>query len=194
MCISTRIDLKVIDTKKGSNSYPTLVSSPCGQNMKANISLDKDRLKLKGKGKNIIIPLDLRYGRPWEEPNDDDANILRLYQVIQNNEDTIEINKNEEIYLVSLMSIRHNSDSELYNWKIENYEILAWECWSIKVIRCNKVRSFFLVSLVPKIFEKRVREYLTLVSTINNSSGLPLLRYKERDSPTMHVNEVTKNI
>ena len=76
MGISTRIDFEFIEAKQGSNSYPSLVGRPWGQNMKANISLNKDKLKIKGKGKNIIIPLDPREGRPWEEPNNDDVDIL----------------------------------------------------------------------------------------------------------------------
>ena len=37
--------------------------------MKANISLEKDIIKLKGQGKKVIIPLDTKEGEPWEEPN-----------------------------------------------------------------------------------------------------------------------------
>ena len=71
--------------------------------MKANnILLDKDKLKIKGKGKKIIIPLDPRDGRPWEETNNDDAGI---WQAIQNNEEMIEPNKNSEIYLGSPMFV-----------------------------------------------------------------------------------------
>ena len=51
---------------------------------------------------------------------------------MKNNEDTIELNNNGEIYLGSPMSIDQNSNSKLYNWKIENYEGQARECWLIK--------------------------------------------------------------
>ena len=47
---------------------------------------------------------------------------------------------------------------------------------------------------MTKIFEKKMSNYPTLVSSNNNSFDLPPLRYKERDSPTIHVNEVTKKI
>lgn len=57
MGISMKVNFEVIEQKSGSNSYPTLVSQPCDRNMKANISLEKERLKIKGKGKKIIIPL-----------------------------------------------------------------------------------------------------------------------------------------
>ena len=60
--------------------------------MRANILFEKDRLKIKGKGKNIIIMLDPKDGQPWEEPNDDDVDIYQLHQVIQHNEDTMEPN------------------------------------------------------------------------------------------------------
>ena len=85
--------------------------------------MDKDILKLKGKGKKVIFPLDIGDGRIWDEPNDDDANVRSLYQVMQNNEDIIEPNNNGEIHPGYPMSVRQNSDLELYNWKIENYEV-----------------------------------------------------------------------
>jgi len=44
---------------------------------------------------------------------------------------------------------------------------------------------------VPKIVEKKVKEYPTL---IRNNVGNPKLRFKEADSPTIHLNEVSKNI
>lgn len=58
MGISTRVDFEFIEPRLGSNSYPALVVQPWGRKMKASISLDKDRLKIKGKGKKIIVPLD----------------------------------------------------------------------------------------------------------------------------------------
>ena len=51
--------------------------------MKANISLEKDRIKLKGQGKDIIIPLDPKEGAPWEEADDLEARVRLLYQVMQ---------------------------------------------------------------------------------------------------------------
>ena len=51
--------------------------------MKANISLEKDRIKLKGQGKKVIIPLDPKEGAPWEEPNDSEAEVKKLYKIIQ---------------------------------------------------------------------------------------------------------------
>ncbi len=38
--------------------YPTLINRPWGRNLKASISLEKDRIKLKQHGKKAIIPLD----------------------------------------------------------------------------------------------------------------------------------------
>jgi hypothetical protein len=40
--------------------------------MKANISLERDRIKLKGSGRKIIIPLDPKEGKPWVETWDED--------------------------------------------------------------------------------------------------------------------------
>ena len=48
MGIFVRIDFKVIKPREGSKSYPTLVIRPWARKMKANISLEKDRIKLKG--------------------------------------------------------------------------------------------------------------------------------------------------
>ena len=44
---------------------------------------------------------------------------------------------------------------------------------------------------MPKIIEKKVKEYPTLIPT--NVSTLKL-RFKEADSPTIHLNEVSKNV
>lgn len=93
MGISTKIDYEVIENKLGSNSYPSLVGQTCRINMKANISIEKYRIKLKGKGKKIVIPLDPSEGKPWDEPNDKDSNICWIYQIMKNNEDTVEPNK-----------------------------------------------------------------------------------------------------
>ena len=43
MGIKKRIDFEVIDPKQGSSSYPSLVDKKWRHNMRANISLDKDR-------------------------------------------------------------------------------------------------------------------------------------------------------
>ena len=48
--ISTKIKFEIIDTKEGSNYFPALVGLPWGRKMKASISLDKERIKLKGNG------------------------------------------------------------------------------------------------------------------------------------------------
>ena len=64
---------KIIEPKEGSHSYPSLVGRPWERKIKANISLEKDRIKLKGNGKNIITPLDPKEGKPWEEPDDLEA-------------------------------------------------------------------------------------------------------------------------
>ena len=48
--ISTKADFEIIDPKEGSSSFPVLVGRPWGRKMKASISLDKERIKLKGDG------------------------------------------------------------------------------------------------------------------------------------------------
>ena len=64
MGISVEIEFKVIEPKEGIKSYPSLVGRPWARKMKANISLEKYRIKLKGQGKNVIIPLDPKEGEP----------------------------------------------------------------------------------------------------------------------------------
>ena len=54
-----------------------------------------------------------------------------------------------------------------------------------------KVYDFYSISIVPKIVEKKIRKYLTLIS---NNIANSKLRFKEIESPTIHLNEVTKNI
>ena len=78
MGISIKIDFKVIEPQEGSKSYPSLVSRPWARKMKANISLEKDKIKLKGEGKKVIIPLDPKEGAAWEEPDDSEEKVRQL--------------------------------------------------------------------------------------------------------------------
>ena len=75
MGISVKIDFKVIEPKEGSKSYPTLVGRPWARKMKENISLEKDKIQLKGQGKKIIIPLDPKEGASWEELDDSEDKV-----------------------------------------------------------------------------------------------------------------------
>ena len=54
-----------------------------------------------------------------------------------------------------------------------------------------KVRNCYSISIVPKIVEKKIREYPTLIP---NNIGNTKSRFKELDSPTSHLNEVSRNI
>ena len=40
------------------------------RNIKATISLEKDRINLKGNGKRIIIPLEPKQGKPCDEKSE----------------------------------------------------------------------------------------------------------------------------
>ena len=54
-----------------------------------------------------------------------------------------------------------------------------------------KVRNCYSISIVPKVIEKKIREYPTLIpNNITNSK----LRFKEIESPVEHLNAVIKNI
>jgi len=140
--------------------------------MKASISLEKGRIKIKGKGKRVIIPLDLEKGKSWEEADDDDVDARRLYQVIQSNEDTIEPNMNGEIHHGLTLSVGYNSNSELYDSEIENYESIARDSYSIMAISKKPIRNYYSISSIPKVFEKKVREYPSLVATTTKSKPL----------------------
>ena len=70
--ISTKIDFEIIDPKKGSSSFLALVGRPWGRKMKASISLDNKRIKLKGNGQKVIIPIHPSQGEPWTEPIDEE--------------------------------------------------------------------------------------------------------------------------
>ena len=102
--------------------------------MKANISLGKDRIKLKGQGKKVIIPLDPKEGAPWEEPDDSKAKVRQLYKIIQRNLDMVEPNDQGELDIRSSTSVGRNSNSNLYDWELEKYESYAKDCWNIEAI------------------------------------------------------------
>ena len=54
-----------------------------------------------------------------------------------------------------------------------------------------KVQNCYSISIVPKVIEKKIREYLTLIP--NNTTNSKL-RFKEIESLAEHLNAVTKNI
>ena len=73
--ISTKVNFEIIDPKEGSSSFPTLVGQPRGRKMKAPIYLDRERIKLKGNGQKVIVPIHLSQGEPWIEPIDEEIDI-----------------------------------------------------------------------------------------------------------------------
>ena len=66
--------------------------------MKASISLDKERIKLKGNGQKVIVSIHPSQGEPWTKPIDEEVDVQQLYQ-IQNNEDYTEPNNYGELHL-----------------------------------------------------------------------------------------------
>ena len=88
--------------------------------MKACISMEKDRIKLKGVGKKVIVPIYPSQEKLWEEPNENEGYIRRVYQIMENNEGSIEPNEYGELHLGSPMSVEQNSGSKLYNSHMEN--------------------------------------------------------------------------
>ena len=71
MGILTRVGFEFINLVEGIPAYPALVRRPWDRNMKAMISLERDRIKLKGSRRKIIIPLDPKEGKPWVETWDE---------------------------------------------------------------------------------------------------------------------------
>ena len=116
-----KFDFEIIDPKEGSNSFPSLVGRPWGRKMKASISLDKERIKLKGNGQKFIVPIHPSQGEPQNEPIDEEVDVRQLYK-IQNDRDYIEPNIYGELHLGKQDSVGYNSDAEFYDWEIKNYE------------------------------------------------------------------------
>ena len=92
--------------------------------------------------------------------------------------------------------VGHNSNSDLYDWDLEKYESYAKDYWSIEAIPKHQVSkahvcNCYSILVVPKIIEKKVKEYPTLIPTNVNT---PKLRFKEENSPTIYLNEVSNNI
>lgn len=77
-----------------------------------------------------------------------------------------------EIHLGSPLSLGYHLDSELYNWEIENYESIARDSYSIMAIPKKSIRNYCFISSIPKIFEKKVQEYPSLVPTATKSKPL----------------------
>lgn len=173
-------------------AYVELVSRPWGRQMKANISLEKDRVKLKGNGRKIIIPLDPSERKPWSEPLDEDHEVRCLYQIINEQRDYIEPNAQGEILAESPLSIGHNSNLDLYNWQIENYEAHSKDCWTIEAIPIKHPRTCYSIQGVPIVCEKRLRQTPTLIPTDNTVKKS--LRYNKRNVSSTHVEEVSKSV
>ena len=102
--------------------------------MKASISLDKERIKLKGNGQKVIVPIHPSQGEPWTEPIDEEVDVRQLYQ-IHNNADYIEPNIHGELHLGNQDSVGYNSNAELNDWEIENYETQEIGCWTIQKVQ-----------------------------------------------------------
>ena len=66
--ITTKFDFEIIDPKEGSSSFPTLVGRTWDWKMKALISLDKERIKIKGNGKKVIVLIHPSQAEPWTKP------------------------------------------------------------------------------------------------------------------------------
>ena len=93
------------------------------KNESINISRQRND-KIKRKWTESYRPYHPSQGEPWTEPIDEEVDIRQLYQ-IQNNEDYTEPNIYCELHLGNQDSVGHNSDIELYDWEVENYETQA---------------------------------------------------------------------
>ena len=118
---------------------------------------------------------------------------------MKSNANIVESNDQGDLDLGSLMSITRNSESDLYDWELEKYESYSKDCWTIKAIlkyqvSMHQLHTCYSISLVPKFFEKNIKEYPTLILTNIEHTNIPKIRFKETNSPVMHVNEVSNNI
>ena len=123
--ISTKVNFEIIDPKEGSSSFSTLVGRPWGIKMKASISLDKERIKLKGNGKKVIVPIHPSQGEPRIEPIDEDYTEPNIYG---------------ELHLGNQDSVGYNSDTELYDWEFKNYKTKARGCWTVQIVQNKSVQ------------------------------------------------------
>ena len=82
MGIPKIFDFELINLVEGIPAYPALVDKNWVRSIKATISLERYRIKLKGSRRKIIIPLDPKEGKPWVETWDEAHEARRLYQVM----------------------------------------------------------------------------------------------------------------
>ena len=73
-----KVDFETIDPTEGSSSFLALVGQPWGSKMKESISLDKERIKLKGNGLKVIVPIHPSEGETWTELIDEEVDIRQL--------------------------------------------------------------------------------------------------------------------
>jgi hypothetical protein len=145
--------------------------------MKTTISLERDTIKLKRSVRKIVIPMDPKEGKPWMESWDEDQEAQCLYQINNEQRDYVEPTTEGEILRESPMSFGHNSDSTLYNSKIENYKAHAKDCWSSEIIPKKHLRTCYSIEVIPKVYEKKTQQTPTLIPT-DNQIRKPL-RYNE---------------
>ena len=72
-----QIDIEIINPKEVLKPLRALVRWPWGQTMKASISIEKEKIKLKGEGNKVIVPIFPSQEKPWEEPNENEGDIRR---------------------------------------------------------------------------------------------------------------------
>ena len=76
------------------------------------ISLERDKIKLKGSGRKFIIPLYPKELKSWAETWDEAHEAQRLYQVINKKIDNVKRKNKGEILVGSPLSIRQNSNTK----------------------------------------------------------------------------------
>ena len=67
--------------------------------MNTSISLKKERIKLKGEGKKVIVLINPSQGKPWADLDEIDDDIRQIYIIVQHNEYTVEPNNYGELHL-----------------------------------------------------------------------------------------------
>jgi len=121
------------------------------------------------------------------EAPEDSSYVRNLYQVLYGNEEFINLNVEGEVHLGSPMFVGQSIYVELYEWKMENDDSRKRECWSFEAILKDNIQIYFLVKEIPFFFKRKIRHYPILIPIESELACFPPLRFKERESPYIHL-------
>ena len=122
--------------------------------MKASISLDKERIKLKGNGQKVIVPIYPSQAETQTKPIDKEVDVRQLYQ-IQNDEDYTEPSSYGELHLENQDSVGYNLDAELYDWEIKIMKQKQGVVGLFRLSRRNQLNNDFLYRIFQKYLKRK---------------------------------------